>query len=408
MNDLGVIVCNYCSKRITSRSGNLHSRSLYAHYTTCREYSLQKSRSALRVPSAHSNYNRSDDDIPILRNHSEDEGSFRDEGLPDHSEDEGSMGLPDHSEDEGSMGLPHYFEDEGPRGLPNDYNGEEPIIPQIDTYVFVKPTQTNVQYLLYQMNIFGKIVHDAEAPFRTGWLKKGTDGSKSDWEDYVILNKFVISSRLSIRNGDKLLETIATLCSRHNVSLNLPSTYKCVRRALERSMSQDYKFFDVEIPYLKDLFTPENYAKVLHPVGAYLDPVEVIAEFLLSIDEEDLIVRKEVNYDKQGRRILNSFTSSYAFEQLCDSIKEDYGEDVYPICIDMNVDLMPITAKRSLTPIKIRVKNLSKKIRSKESCVMNVGFTPVPRHTDEELEDLLQDSIPNQGNRKDAIPFFKR
>jgi hypothetical protein len=62
---------------------------------------------------------------------------------------------------------------------------------------------------------------------------------KSEWQDYVLINTFVTSCRLSIRIGDSLLQLIQDLCARHQIHIDLPSSFATIKKAIDRASDKN-------------------------------------------------------------------------------------------------------------------------------------------------------------------------
>lgn len=109
-------------------------------------------------------------------------------------------------------------------------------------------------------------------------------------------------------------------------------------------MDQSYTFTKLHIQYPLELINPEDTPNLQQPYGCVLDIIQVIAEFLLSIDYKDIILKPEIMLTEDGEREISTYTTAKQFEQICDIVHKEYGEDVYPLIVQFNSDGMPIDA----------------------------------------------------------------
>jgi hypothetical protein len=79
------------------------------------------------------------------------------------------------------------------------------------------------------------------------------------------------------------------------------------------------------------------------------------------------------------------------------------------ICVDLNYDSMPLDGigKRSLKPLKMRLKNVGHDLRMKKKNDINIGLGPLILNTDAQLFTLMKGKIFTAG-RKTALRFCKR
>jgi hypothetical protein len=109
-------------------------------------------------------------------------------------------------------------------------------------------------------------------------------------------------------------------------------------------VDKSYKFTKLHIDYPLQLIDPADTPNLQQPYGCVLDIIQVIAEFLLSIDYEDIIKKPEIMVTEDGEREISTYTTGNQFEKICETVHKEYGEDVYPLIVQFNSDGMPIDA----------------------------------------------------------------
>jgi hypothetical protein len=64
--------------------------------------------------------------------------------------------------------------------------------------------------------------------------------------------------------------------------------------------------------------------------------------------------------------------------------------------------------KRTLKPLKIRIKNVGKSLEMKEKNVLNIAFGPIILNSDAELLDMMKAKVYSATRRQCALRFLKR
>ena len=114
-----------------------------------------------------------------------------------------------------------------------------------------KDSLPNSEYLLYQYNLLSKYNIDGAVPITTGFSRCRDNGEmvKSSWEIYVIINRFIVRYALSDHAGDDLIETLRILFRLNKIYAPLPNCFRTIRRSINRSISEDYYFERIVLPY---------------------------------------------------------------------------------------------------------------------------------------------------------------
>ena len=114
-----------------------------------------------------------------------------------------------------------------------------------------KDSLPNSEYLLYQYNLLSKYNIDGAVPITTGFSRCRDNGEmvKSFWGNYVIINRFIVRYALSDHAGDDLIETLRILFRVNKIYAPLPNCFRIIRRSINRSISEDYYFERIVLPY---------------------------------------------------------------------------------------------------------------------------------------------------------------
>ena len=93
------------------------------------------------------------------------------------------------------------------------------------------------------------------------------------------------------------------------------------------------------------------------------------------------------------------------FHAIHKRFNDAYGPEVKVICLNMNFDAMPVDGigKRSLKPLKVRMKNVGKWLLMKSINVINGAFGPVILNSDTELLRMMRSTFSQAG--KDSLRY---
>jgi hypothetical protein len=131
------------------------------------------------------------------------------------------------------------------------------------------------------------------------------------WEDYVLINQLCCSMGLTQRGGDDLLKLIQSIAERHNCVISIPTTYKCIKSCIQRVVDSTYQFSEIILPYPPELLNVQDFPSLKGPSGAVLSIMEILVEFLLTVDYEDIVLRPKILIDEHGIRTIESYPSGY-------------------------------------------------------------------------------------------------
>ena len=118
--------------------------------------------------------------------------------------------------------------------------------------------------------------------------------------------------------------------------------YVCVIYTNSSYFINHYLFKTVGFPFDKDLFPPDTFHLIKPSIGAFLDPVTIIAERLLSMSWENWTFEPVEQIDSRGVHNVGSFATGAVFKQICEKVHLEYGADVKVIVYDINYDAMAL------------------------------------------------------------------
>lgn len=156
----------------------------------------------------------------------------------------------------------------------------------------------NSSYYIFQMHMIHLYDKDNKnSPISTGWIRTGQGNTANAcWQDYASINSFFIKHGLTLSAGDELLKLISVLSERHKAVIYLPRTMRAIKDAVQRLVDKTYHFKELHVSYPHMLLSTDNFPSLIGPGGAVLDILQVLGEFLINIDYEDIILQPKVNY----------------------------------------------------------------------------------------------------------------
>ena len=208
-----------------------------------------------------------------------------------------------------------------------------------------------------------------------------------------------------MQSGDDVLATFQFLLSRKNLCcIPLPTSFRTIRRSIERSMSNDYYFDAMEIEYSPDVLSRVPNGKL--PRGLSMNAIKVLAELLMNMNEDDIVFCPpdgDPNY-------VTDFTTGTYFKELCAAVTSHFGDDVYPLCVDLNIDATDADGlhRRSLKPVVLQLKNVKVDLQNSKELIVNVGYAPEHILSDDELREYVIPSITSAAYRQEAVRYAKR
>jgi len=158
------------------------------------------------------------------------------------------------------------------------------------------------------------------------------------------------------------------------------------------------------IEYSPDVLAPVPRGKL--PRGMSMNAIEVLAELLMNMHDGDIVLSApEGNPD-----FVTDFTTATYFRELCAALKSYYGDDVHPLCIDLNIDATDADGlhRRSLKPVVLRLKNVGVNLQNSKEHIVTVGYAPEHILSDDELLEYVIPSITSSTYRHEAVRYAKR
>ena len=297
------LTCGFCGKDINMRRTSNRDRCYFAHLSSCSEYGNRMGRNTRRrlnpvgelcAVSNNIHSSRNDGNFPVLQ-----ENEVFEENVEEESQEL----------------CPLTFE--------------------------------TICYYLKQRELYKKYYDSDVAQLRIGWIGTGADNVQGNSDDYVFINHFATKNNLSDAAGDDLLGIIKYF----NESVILPNKFRTIREAVTKSMDEVYIFKSMKIPYDVDILrVPEN----IQAYASYIDPLHVLSEYFLQINEKDVLVDVLYKFNNVGCRVIDHCTNAFAYQALQRKVKLRLGNDVKVLLIDLNIDKASMDGgqRRKVAPIK--------------------------------------------------------
>jgi len=218
--------------------------------------------------------------------------------------------------------------------------------------------------------------------------------------DVLEIFTFAKLQMLSESAGDQLLHLLKDIIRRHSESIDRYFIYDRIENlngAVTKAISQIYQGMDINITLPTRLcgtdqqemdnikrildFRNTNPSDFIIAKGNGLNMVQLIAEFLLTIDKSQLDMEPITLLDNNNQIAYSRFATGDLFLHICEEVKLKYGHDVIPICVQLSFDATDITGgggstPRSSTPFHFRILNIAEEIFGLQSSTILAGFAP--------------------------------
>jgi hypothetical protein len=272
---------------------------------------------------------------------------------------------------------------------------------------------SEVEYLVAQFGYMQKIDNLCNKSMDVGTVAGTVLGKRgqADWQDYVIVNSLCETLHLSNEQGSEVLRCFREILFRHNVAIFIPKTLRTIRERVKKLMLNEYTFQE-KIFSFSDRLIDVNHASYRGATGAFLNPVELLSEFLLTIGDDDLVLepRNPILNSRTNVLEVTTYDQSSQFHKICKVVKQLHGEDCRVIVVGSNYDAMPVDGhgKRTIKPDKHMIKNAGPGLLMTRKNVLTVAFGPLLRNTDAELLSMMTTKVFTKGRRTAALRFMKR
>ena len=279
----------------------------------------------------------------------------------------------------------------------------------VDSYNYEEERPLNETYFFYQSTLLNQI----ENLICTTTIKNSriidTSGSKVQGNilDYIDISRFVTSSGLSSSQGTDLLQLLRNISFRHKFNLCIPSNMRTINNSLNSKTNIYTEVKEIIIPYPPDIF---NIPDIRLVKGYYLNPLQIIAEILLNLPKESIILKPINQFANEGDRLITSYASANQFRLIYNHVQQTFGLDTYPICLSMNYDSMSLESmgKKSAKPLKISILNINQSNLKLHDNVITVAFGPEFPYTDLEYENLLSRFVHTSSKKKSVLQYMRR
>ena len=181
-------------------------------------------------------------------------------------------------------------------------------------------------------------------------------------------------------------------CKHDNLTFMFCYVPLCVRSSVQIIVNKCYHFTTLTVPYPPELLDTNDFPDLQCPSGAVLDIMQILSEFLININYEDIDLVPRIMVSEAGVKSISTFPTCEAFQLLCEKVSEQWGPDTFPLVLQFNMDGMPTDSlgKRSLKPYKIRIKNVSDRLQMSTSNIFTVAYGPVHHYTKPQLLAMLE------------------
>jgi hypothetical protein len=159
--------------------------------------------------------------------------------------------------------------------------------------------------IILQFAYMSKIDYLSNQVMRIGSVIGSVSGLRksANWEDYVLLNSLSDALKLSPLDGDKILQCFGEMLRRHEVDLHIPRSFRTIKDCIKRIHCDSYS----------QRLIDTSHKDYLGATGSFLNPIDLLAEWLLTIGDEDIIFEPEITVNQQSGEL---YTLIYTYIYL--------------------------------------------------------------------------------------------
>jgi hypothetical protein len=288
---------------------------------------------------------------------------------------------------------------------------DQNIVPAFPPHA--RPREYDTEFLIQQYGYMSKIDNLSNKTMDIGTVAGTVLGKRrqADWEDYVIVNSLSETLSLTLDQGAEVLKSFREILFRHDVELYIPTTMKAIKERCAHLKLNQYTFQPKTFTFSDRLIDVSN-PLYRGATGAFLNPVELLSEFLLTIADEDLVLEPQdpILNSKSNVLEITRYDQCPQFHKICKVVKELHGHECRVIVVGSNYDAMPVDGhgKRTIKPDKHIIKNAGPGLLMKRKNVITVAFGPLLLNTDAELLSMMDKKVFTKGRRTAALRFMKR
>ncbi len=159
-----------------------------------------------------------------------------------------------------------------------------------------------------------------------------------------------------------------------NSDIIVSKTYSTIKKAVLKTVLQDYKIIRCIIPFPESLFGISETAAI----GYHLDILQVVSEMLLRFNPSDIALKPTTEYNDLNQKIYRDMTSGKAYKAHYKRIRDRHGHNVFPLGICISGDEVQINKKGSMSckPWYISIANVKGDLNKHASNIECIGYSP--------------------------------
>jgi hypothetical protein len=179
--------------------------------------------------------------------------------------------------------------------------------------------------------------------------------------------------------GNELIQLLNECSSMDETQLLISKKYSTIKKAVLKAVLKNYTIVKCIIPYPTSIFQCNETAAI----GVHLDIIQIAAEILLRFKPEDVALKPTKSYNELNQKLYTDMTSGKAYKAHYDRIQEQFGKNVYPLCICISGDEVQINKKGTMgcKPWYISIANIKGELNLHINNLETLGYSPDNVHT---------------------------
>jgi hypothetical protein len=121
--------------------------------------------------------------------------------------------------------------------------------------------------------------------------------AQGNWKVYVLLNKLFEELKLTLHEGDLVLNSF------RNILCHLPTSMRTIKECCEKNnyvYGNEVFHFDNRLVDIAD-------SRCRGALGAFICPLQLLSEFLLTLDDDDLMLKVQRKTNRTGKNYISVY-----------------------------------------------------------------------------------------------------
>jgi hypothetical protein len=168
--------------------------------------------------------------------------------------------------------------------------------------------QISEDHLIFQLSLLAKMDAMSNKTLKIGSVGGSLLGRRGqgNWKDYVLLNKLFEELKLTLHEGDLVLNSFRRILCHYEVNIFLPSSMRTIKECCEKLTKNTYVYGN-EVFHFDNRLVDIADSRYRGALGAFICPLQLLSEFLLTLEDDDLILEVQRKTSSTGKNYIRVY-----------------------------------------------------------------------------------------------------